>query len=212
MYTQLLDQLIYSTEDSELQGLVNNLIDNSSLVIPMDVSNDVPLNAANIADVHDINDTSAVDDAPNAEDPRDGNQAEEAMYIADVGESNDASVVVADALNSEDPSNGNQPKETNYNSDSDSVTSDILQSTTVTSCTKCITLKLVKKTTIYHDGSKDTLCETDIGYSNNVDPATIDITLIAEEIVWEVSRPHRAQTCAHGGVTARHYGPQLKIL
>ena len=183
--TQLLDQLIYSTEDSELQGLVDNLIDNSSLAMPMDVPNDVPLNDANIADMRDtgINDASAVDDAPNAEDASDGNQAGEAMHIAAVDESNDASVIVADAPNVGDASDGNQPEEANYESDSVSVTSDIPQSTTVTSC---ITLKLVKKTTFYRDGSKDTVRETDIGYSNNVDPTTIDIALIAEEIVREV--------------------------
>ena len=82
------------------------------------------------------------------------------MIIADVCYINGASVVVADARNAEDASNGNQTEEANYENDSDSVSSDIPQSTTVTSC---ITLKLVKKTTFNHDWSKNTVRETDIG-------------------------------------------------
>ena len=64
------------------------------------------------------------------------------------------------------------------------------QSTTVTSC---ITLKMVKKTTYYRNGHKETVRETDIGYSNNVDPSTIDISLIAEEILRDFSASTHGQ-------------------
>ena len=161
--TEMLDQLIYA-DTNGLQNIVDDLLSaNPTFEIPMDVQDNMSTkNSENV-----YSDMNIVDDTQEGPTQDAISDTEEAR----VSERDDN----VDASDDRDTCRDENDDETDDEA--------VPQSTTVTSC---ITLKLVKKTTYYRNGHKETVRETDIGYSNNVDPSTIDISLIAEEILREV--------------------------